>query len=133
MDKVKKYQVKLSVLLDSVNYCSDVEEDGYYVVKSTNRIAVYGEGVGEDDTDIMDDETYDFVTSEQCFHLPTWHDLEKDYPDWEMELPKRFISEKINDEKQKKQLTKAIGDILYSDKCHQVIGKLLCGFPRNIK
>lgn len=30
MEEVKKYQVKLSVLLDSVDYCFDVESDGYY-------------------------------------------------------------------------------------------------------
>lgn len=42
MEKVKKYQVKLSVLLDSIEYCSDVEEDGYYVVRSTNDITVWG-------------------------------------------------------------------------------------------
>ncbi len=34
MEETKnQYQVKLSVLLNSVNYCSDVETDGYYVVK----------------------------------------------------------------------------------------------------
>lgn len=105
--KRKKYQVKLSVLLDSIEYCSDVEEDGYYVVRSTNEITVWGEGLGEDFSDIYDDEAFDFVTSEQCFHLPTWHDLDNSDPNWAMNLPKKFISEKIQDEKQKKQLTKA--------------------------
>ena len=84
-----------------------MEEDGYYVVRSTNDITVWGEGLGEDFSDIYDDEAFDFVTSEQCFHLPTWHDLDNSDPNWAMNLPKKFISEKIQDEKQKKQLTKA--------------------------
>ncbi|MDE6728364.1 MAG: hypothetical protein K2J80_10575 [Oscillospiraceae bacterium] len=107
MEEVKKYQVKLSVLFNSVNYCSDVEDDGYYVVKSTNEIVEYG----EDLSDIPDKKIHDFVTSEQCFQLPTWHDLDNSYPNWAIDLPKKFISEKIHDEKAKKQLTKANNSI----------------------
>lgn len=54
----EKYQVKLSVLLESVVYCSDVESDGYYVVKGTNEIIAYGEDIS--DEYIMEDEVWTF-------------------------------------------------------------------------
>lgn len=116
--KEEKYQVKLSVLLESIEYCSDVEEDGYYVVKSTNEIIEYG----EDLSDIPDDKTYGFVASEQCLHLPTWHDLDNSYPNWATDLPKKFISEKIHDEKQKRQLTNADNAIFFNDRTPAIPG-----------
>ena len=43
-----EYQVKLSVLLDSLEYCSDVESDGYYVINDTNEIIKYGEDLSDE-------------------------------------------------------------------------------------
>lgn len=74
----KKYQVKLSVLLESVEYCSDVESDGYYVVNGTNEIIEYGEDLS--DEYIMEDEVWAFLESNECLQLPTLHDIENYTP-----------------------------------------------------
>lgn len=76
----KKYQVKLSVLLESVEYCSDVESDGYYVVKGTNEIIQYGEDLS--DEYIMEYEGWEFLESNECLQLPTLHDIDNFTPDW---------------------------------------------------
>ena len=44
----EKYQVELSVLLESLEYCSDVESDGYYIVRGSNKIIAYGEDLSEE-------------------------------------------------------------------------------------
>ncbi len=103
-----KYRVKLSVLLDSLAYCSDVESDGYYVVKGTNEIIAYGEDLSEEY--VQEDETWGFLQSNECLQLPTMHDID-DSSDWSREITLKYIDEKIEDEKQKKHLTKAYKSI----------------------
>ncbi len=116
-----KYRISLETLLESVEYCSDVESDGYYMVKETNEIIKHGEDLSED----LDDETYDYVTSDKCFQLPTYHDLHNEYPDWSQKLPEKFIAERISDEKQKKQLRKALKSLFGN--------KMIAGFPGSTK
>ncbi len=105
----KKYQVKLSVLLESVEYCSDVESDGYYVVNGTNEIIEYGEDLS--DEYIMEDEVWAFLESNECLQLPTLHDIENYTPDWNRGITLKYIDVMIEDEKQKKHLIKAYKSI----------------------
>ena len=100
-----KYRVNVSVLLESLEYCSDVDSDGYYVVRGTNEIIKYGEDLSEEYSG--DDEVSDFLEANECVHLPTLNDLERSAPDWNKEITLRYIDEKITDVKQKKLLTKA--------------------------
>lgn len=102
----KNYRVKLSVLLNSVSYGSDVESDGYYVVKDTNEIIEYGEDLSDSFMD-KDDKIYEFLLSDKCLQLPTVHDLIKSAPDLHRDITLKYIDEIIEDEKQKKILTKA--------------------------
>ncbi len=122
MDNINiKYRVSLDTLLESIDYCSDVESDGYYFVKETNEIIKYGEDLCED----LEDETYEYVTSNKCFQLPTYHDLKKAYPDWSEKVPERFITDVITDEKQKKQLFKSLKSLFGNVK--------ISGFPGTTK
>lgn len=104
-----KYQVKLSVLLESVEYCSDVESDGYYVVNGTNEIIAYGEDLS--DEYIMEDEVWTFLESNECLKLPTLHEIDNFTPDWNRNITLKYIDVMIEDEKQKKILTKAYKSI----------------------
>lgn len=119
----KKYQVKLSVLLESVEYCSDVELDGYYVVKGTNEIIQYEEDLS--DEYIMVDEVWGFLESNECLQLPTLHDIDNFTPDWNRDITLKYIDVMIEDEKQKKLLTKAYKSIF--------INHILHAFPGSTK
>ncbi|MCF0115774.1 MAG: hypothetical protein HUJ56_10490 [Erysipelotrichaceae bacterium] len=103
-----KYTVKLSVLLESVEYCSDVESEGYYLVKDTNQIIPYGEDLSEFRND---EKELTFLTSNKCLQLPTNHDLERFAPDWSKDITLKYIDVMISDEKQKKMLTKAYNSL----------------------
>ena len=105
----KEFEVKLSVLLESLEYCSDVESDGYYVVKGTNEIIEYGEDLS--DEYIMEDEVWKFLESNECLQLPTYHDIDNFTPDWSRDITLKYIDVMIDDEKQKKLLTKAYKSI----------------------
>lgn len=119
----EKYQVKLSVLLESVVYCSDVESDGYYVVKGTNEIITYGEDLS--DEYIMEDEVWAFLESNECLQLPTLHDIDNFTPDWNRDITLKYIDVMISDVKQKKLLTKAYKSILGN--------RILPAFPGSTK
>ena len=116
------YRVKLSVLQDSLEYYSDVESDGYYVVKGTNEIIAYGEGLSE--WYVKEDETWAFLQSNECLRLPTMNDID-DSSDWGREITLRYINEKIEDVKQKKHLTKAYKSIFDN--------RILPSFPGSTK
>lgn len=105
---MEKNRVKLSVLLESVNYCSDVESDGYYVVKDTNEIIEYGEDLSDD---FMNDEICEFLSSDKCIQLPTLHDIDDSASNWNRDITFKYIDEFVDDEKQKKILTRAYKSI----------------------
>lgn len=110
---MEKYQVKLSVLLDSLEYCSDVEKDGFYVIKGTNEIIGYGEDLSEDYS--YEDEVWKFLELNECLHLPTYHDIDNLQPDWGRYITLKYIDVMIGDEKQKKSLSKAYNSIFFND------------------
>lgn len=105
----KEYQVKLSVLIESVEYCSDVESDGYYVEKGTNKIIEYGEDLSNEF--FMGDETWAYLESHECLQLPTLHDLDNSAPDWSRDITLKYIDVMVEDKKQKIILTKAYNSI----------------------
>lgn len=105
----EKYQLKLSVLLESLEYCSDVESDGYYIVNGTNEIITYGEDLS--DEYIMEDEVWTFLESNECLQLPTLHDIDNFVPNWNRDITLKYIDVMIADEKQKKLLIKAYKSI----------------------
>lgn len=106
----EKYHIKLSVLLESLEYCSDVESDGYYAVRGTGEMIKYGEDLSEgyDGNDVV----WNYLESRESLHLPTLNDLDKASPNWDREVTNKYIDEKISDAKQKKLLTKAYTAIL---------------------
>ena len=101
----EKYRIKLSVLLDSLEYCSDVESDGYYVVQGSNEVIMYGEGLSEEY--VGEDELSAYLQSKECLQLPTLHDIDASAPNWNQEITIRYMDEMIEDDKQKKLLRKA--------------------------
>ena len=104
-----KYQVKLSVLLESLEYCSDVESDGYYIVRGSNEIIEYGEDLSEEY--LSEDEVWKFLQSHECIQLPNLHEIEDSSPDWNRDITFKYIDEMIDDMKQKKLLIKAYKSI----------------------
>ena len=118
-----KYQVKLSVLLNSLDYCSDVESDGYYVVQGTNKIIEYGEDLS--DEYVHEDEVWNFLESNECLQLPTLHDLDDAAPDWARDITLKYIDVMIVDEKQKKLLTKAYKSVFNN--------RIMAAFPGSEK
>ena len=105
----EKYQVELSVLLESLEYCSDVESDGYYIVRGSNKIIAYGEDLSEEY--LGEDAVWKFLQSNECIKLPTLHEIEYASPNWNRDITFKYIDEMINDTKQKKLLTKAYKSI----------------------
>ena len=101
----EKYQVKLSVFVDSLDYCSDVESDGYYVIQGTNEVVPYGEDLSEEY--LQEDALWDYLQSRTSIQLPTSRDLTEYAPDWNKDIVYQYIDEMIADAKQKKLLTKA--------------------------
>ena len=98
----EKYQVELSVLLESLEYCSDVESDGYYIVRGSNKIIAYGEDLSEEY--LGEDAVWKFLQSNECIKLPTLHEIEDASPNWNRDITFKYIDEMINDTKQKKLL-----------------------------
>lgn len=119
----EKYKVRLSALLESVEYCSDVESDGYYVVKDTNEIIAYGEDLSEEY--VMEDEAWAFLEANECLQLPTLHDIDNFAPDWNRDITLKYIDVMIVDEKQKKLLIKAYKSIFGN--------QILSAFPGSTK
>ena len=117
------YQVKLSVLLESLEYCSDVESDGYYVVNGTNEIIKYGEDLS-DEYD-MESDVWKFLESNKCLQLPTLHDLDNSVPNWTRDITFKYIDVMITDEKQKKLLCKAYKSVFNN--------RILPAFPGSSK
>ena len=105
----EKYQVELSVLLESLEYCSDVRSDGYYIVRGSNKIIAYGEDLSEEY--LGEDAVWEFLQSNECIKLPTLHEIEDASPNWNRDITFKYIDEMINDTKQKKLLTKAYKSI----------------------
>ena len=106
----EKYHVKLSVLLESLEYCSDVDSDGYYVVQKTGEIVKYGEDLSDEYNG--EDDVWEYLESNESIHLPTLNDLEKASPNWNRDITYKYIDEMITDNKQKKLLTKAYTAII---------------------
>ena len=119
----EKYHVKLSVLLESLEYCSDVDSDGYYVVRKTSEIIKYGEDLSDEYSG--EDDVWDYLKANESMHLPTLNDLEKASPNWTRDVTYRYIDEKIADTKQKKLLTKAYTSIFGN--------RILPAFPGSTK
>lgn len=101
-----KYQAKLSVLLDSPDYCSDVESDGYYVVHGTNEIIKYGEYLS--DEYVHEDEVWGFLKSIKCLQLPTLHNPDDSSPNWCRDITLKYIDVMIADEKTEKAPDRSI-------------------------
>ena len=80
----EKYQVELSVLLESLEYCSDVESDGYYIVRGSNKIIAYGEDLSEEY--LGEDAVWKFLQSNECIKLPTLHEIEDASPNWNRDI-----------------------------------------------
>lgn len=118
-----EYQVKLSVLLDSLDYCSDVESDGYYVVNGTNEIIKYGEDLS--DEYVMEDDVWKFLELNKCLQLPTIHDLDNSAPNWNRDITFKYIDVMIIDEKQRKLLSKAYKSVFNN--------RILPAFPGSSK
>ncbi len=119
----EKYQVKLSVLVDSLDYCSDVESDGYYVMQGTNEVVPYGEDLSEEY--LQEDPLWEYLQSHPCIQLPTSRELERYAPEWNKDIVYQYIDEMIADAKQKDLLTHA-----YRSKFHN---KITPAFPGSSK
>ena len=106
-----------------MEYCSDVESDGYYVVNGTNEIISYGEDLSDEYT--MEDEVWTFLETNECLQLPTLRDIDKFKPDWNRDITLKYIDVMIADEKQKKNLSKAYKSIFGN--------QILAAFPGSTK
>lgn len=87
----EKYQVELSVLLESLEYCSDVESDGYYIVRGSNKIIAYGEDLSEEY--LGEDAVWKFLQSNECIKLPTLNEIEDASPNWNRDITFKYIDE----------------------------------------